>query len=50
MNAAKMRGTMLSEPQAVFLIIEMLHISEALMKADIIHGDIKPDNYLFRGL
>ena len=34
------------EPIAVFFTIEMLQILEKLQKSNIIHGDIKPDNFL----
>jgi len=34
------------EPIAMFFIIELLHILEKLQKSNIIHGDIKPDNFL----
>ena len=34
------------EPIAMFFTIEMLQILERLQKARIIHGDIKPDNFL----
>ena len=36
------------EPIAMFFTIEMLHILEKLQKANIIHGDIKPDNFLVK--
>ena len=34
------------EPIAMFFTIEMLQILERLQKSRIIHGDIKPDNFL----
>ena len=36
------------EPIAMFFTIELLHILEQLQKAKIIHGDIKPDNFLLQ--
>ena len=34
------------EPIAMFFMIELLNILEKLQKSNIIHGDIKPDNFL----
>ena len=34
----------------VYIACELLAITEAMIAANIIHGDIKPDNYIFRGL
>ena len=34
------------EPIAMYLTIEMLHVLEKLQRSQIIHGDIKPDNFL----
>ncbi|XP_015190130.1 PREDICTED: uncharacterized protein LOC107073858 isoform X2 [Polistes dominula] len=39
-------GKPLNEPLAIFFTIEMLQIVEHLHKCQIIHGDIKPDNFL----
>ncbi|XP_043663490.1 uncharacterized protein LOC122626937 isoform X2 [Vespula pensylvanica] len=50
-NQVKMStGKPLIEPLAIFFTIEMLQIVEHLHKCQIIHGDIKPDNFLFMRL
>ena len=36
------------EPIAMYFTIEMLNILEKLHKSQIIHGDIKPDNFLIQ--
>jgi len=36
------------EPIAMFFTIELLHVLEQLQQANIIHGDIKPDNFLLQ--
>ncbi|XP_069124994.1 mitotic checkpoint serine/threonine-protein kinase BUB1-like [Argopecten irradians] len=35
---------------AMYWAIELIRVVESLQKCDIIHGDIKPDNFLVRGL
>ena len=37
---------MLHEAVAVFFLIEMLQVAQRLRELEIIHGDIKPDNFL----
>ena len=36
------------EPIAMYFTIEMLHILEKLQRSQIVHGDIKPDNFLIQ--
>ncbi|KAK6171390.1 hypothetical protein SNE40_019589 [Patella caerulea] len=47
-NAIKRNARLMPdlEPFAVYITIEMFHIIEKLHKCQIIHGDIKPDNFL----
>ncbi|KAK2582113.1 hypothetical protein KPH14_004485 [Odynerus spinipes] len=50
-NTVKMAtGKPLIEALAIFFTIEMLQIVEHLHKCQIIHGDIKPDNFLLMRL
>ena len=34
------------EPVMIYMTIELLHMIENLHRCQIIHGDIKPDNFL----
>lgn len=34
----------------MYLTIELMHIVEQLHRCQIIHGDLKPDNLLVKGL
>lgn len=43
-------GKPLTETLAVFFTIEIIQIVEHLHKCQIIHGDIKPDNFLLMRL
>ncbi|CAH1793208.1 unnamed protein product [Owenia fusiformis] len=45
-NLHKKAGKQIEEPLVMYLTIELLHIIEKLHKCNIIHGDIKPDNFL----
>jgi serine/threonine protein kinase len=36
------------EPVAMYFTIEMLKIAQVLKKANIIHADIKPENFLLQ--
>ncbi|KAK0046167.1 checkpoint serine/threonine-protein kinase BUB1-like isoform X1 [Biomphalaria pfeifferi] len=38
------------EPFAVLMTVELLHMFEQIHKCDIIHGDVKPDNFLLMSL
>ena len=38
------------EAFAFYVVIEMLIIAEKLKDMEIIHGDIKPDNFLMQGM
>jgi len=49
-NVVKTRSKMENESVAVYFLIEMLAMAEKLQAAQIIHGDIKPDNFLLQGL
>ena len=41
---------LLFESVAIYFLIEMLMIAEKLQDIQIIHGDIKPDNFLLQGM
>lgn len=43
-------GKPLTEYMAMFFTSEMIHIVDYLHKCQIIHGDIKPDNFLLMRL
>ncbi|CAI5477460.1 unnamed protein product [Closterium sp. Yama58-4] len=47
-NAFKKQGKPVPEPLCVFYTAQMLRAVEALHAAHILHGDIKPDNFLLR--
>ncbi|XP_067682886.1 mitotic checkpoint serine/threonine-protein kinase BUB1-like [Haliotis asinina] len=51
-NHVRLRSTLRSEmePLVMFITIEMMHMVEKLHKCKIIHGDIKPDNFLIRNI
>ena len=38
------------EPMAIYFTIEMLGMVDALHKAEILHADIKADNFLLQGI
>jgi checkpoint serine/threonine-protein kinase len=51
MNQIKIAtGKPLMETLTIFFTIEMIQIVEHLHKCQIIHGDIKPDNFLLMRL
>ncbi len=45
-NFYRQQGTKMQELLVIFYAIEMLTIIESLHQVGIIHGDIKPDNFL----
>ncbi|CAI5511862.1 unnamed protein product [Closterium sp. Naga37s-1] len=47
-NAFKRQGKPVPEPLCAFYTAQMLRAVEALHAAHILHGDIKPDNFLLR--
>ncbi|CAI5992424.1 unnamed protein product [Closterium sp. NIES-65] len=47
-NAFKKQGKPVPEPLCAFYTAQMLRAAEALHAAHILHGDIKPDNFLLR--
>ena len=48
-NAFRVKGNKMDETLIMYYAIEMLTIAEAMHNAGIIHGDIKPDNFLIFG-
>ena len=51
-NITKTSGVQKSciEPMAIYFTIEMLGMVDALHKAEILHADIKADNFLLQGI
>lgn len=49
-NFYKKQGSTVPEFLIMFFTLEMLHIVSKLHKCRIIHGDIKPDNFLLKSL
>ncbi|XP_048258908.1 mitotic checkpoint serine/threonine-protein kinase BUB1-like [Haliotis rufescens] len=51
-NYVRLQSTLRNdmEPLVMFMTIEMMHMLEKLHKCHIIHGDIKPDNFLIRDI
>ncbi|XP_064100488.1 mitotic checkpoint serine/threonine-protein kinase BUB1-like [Macrobrachium nipponense] len=49
-NRYKLSGSTLPDGIAILFMIEVMSIVEALHSCNIIHADIKPDNFLIRGM
>ncbi|XP_033744264.1 mitotic checkpoint serine/threonine-protein kinase BUB1-like isoform X2 [Pecten maximus] len=49
-NLVKKEKQQVPESVAMYCTIELIRIVESLQKCDIIHGDVKPDNFLVQGL
>ncbi len=49
-NVMASRSKMENEAVAVYFAIEMLVMAERLREAQIVHADIKPDNFLLQTL
>ena len=47
-NLYKTKGEMVTEGLAAYYTCELLSILEAVHECGIIHGDIKPDNFMRR--
>uniref|UniRef100_A0A6A7G355 Mitotic checkpoint serine/threonine-protein kinase BUB1-like n=1 Tax=Hirondellea gigas TaxID=1518452 RepID=A0A6A7G355_9CRUS len=50
LNGYKMKGLLWSNDLAMYFTIEVLSILENIHACDIIHADIKPDNFIVKGL
>jgi checkpoint serine/threonine-protein kinase len=48
-NAFRVKGNKMDETLIMYYAIEMLSIAESMHNSGIIHGDIKPDNFLIFG-
>ncbi|VDP08461.1 unnamed protein product [Soboliphyme baturini] len=46
-NRYRLRGQSMKEPIVAYLALEMLKLLDALRAIDVIHADIKPDNFVF---